>query len=51
MARTPTERPLHQLSRHYPLETTMDITHIQELDGDNRRGADVRREARENGAE
>ena len=33
------------------LETTMDITHIQELDGDNRRGADVRREARENGAE
>jgi DUF438 domain-containing protein len=29
------------------LETTMDVTHIQELEGDNRRGADVRREARE----
>ena len=29
------------------LETTQDITDIHELEGDNRRGADVRREARE----
>ena len=31
------------------LETTQDITDIHELEGDNRRGADIRREAREQG--
>lgn len=31
------------------LETTQDITDISQLEGDNRRGADVRREARERG--
>lgn len=33
------------------LETTQDITEISQLEGDNRRGADIRREARERGKE